>query len=464
MMTPPSQRSYAHHYALFWADIRALLFWLVIGALVGLYTSFWYESIVIALLLYSFWRMYALQRFSAWMNKSVNTPAPETLGGLSVVAELLYDNRKTDRQAQQKLIGLIKKIRSSLLALQDAVILLNDNDGLEWWNQAAEDLLRLSSSDQGSSIFNLIPVPEFKQYYQTTGAPNNGIHMVSWSDPGRYLKCEVTNFGAEKLLIIYDVTRLQHLEQMRRDFVANVSHELRTPLTVLMGYLETFSDQPDINPKWQRGFTLMTQQTARMNNIVNDLLLLSRLENEEKPTMSRIDMTSLLGQLLDDARVYNKAFAHDISLHIDTDYDLYGAELYLTSALSNLIINAIKYTPKGGKIDIYWQTYAKGCQFCVTDNGIGIAPEHISRLTERFYRVDSGRSRATGGTGLGLAIVKHTLYQHHAQLNIESTVGQGSSFRILFAKESVCPPDNGSSSVGKKVDSNNEFNHQLLLR
>lgn len=462
MMTPPSpKRSRAHHYELFWADIRALLFWLVIGALIGLYTSFWLESIIVALLLYSFWRMYALQRFSVWMNKSINTPAPETLGGLSVVAGLLYDNRKQERHAQQKLIGLIKKIRSSLLSLQDAVILLNDNDGLEWWNQAAEDLLALQSTDQGNSIFNLIPVPEFKQYYETTGAPNNGIHMVSWTDPGRYLKCEVTNFGGEKLLIIYDVTRLQHLEQMRRDFVANVSHELRTPLTVLMGYLETFSDQPDIAPQWQRGFTLMTQQTARMNNIVNDLLLLSRLENEEKPAMSRIDMSKLLNQLLDDARVYNKEFGHDISLHIDTDYDLYGAELYLTSALSNLVVNAIKYTPKGGNIVIRWQAGLEGCTFSVTDNGIGIAAHHISRLTERFYRVDSGRSRATGGTGLGLAIVKHVLYQHQARLDIESIEGHGSIFHILFAPESVCPPAHGlekalSSRAPDESDSSDE--------
>lgn len=154
-------------------------------------------------------------------------------------------------------------------------------------------------------------------------------------------------------------------------------------------------------------------------------------------------MSKLLNQLLDDARVYNKEFGHDISLHIDTDYDLYGAELYLTSALSNLVVNAIKYTPKGGNIVIRWQAGLEGCTFSVTDNGIGIAAHHISRLTERFYRVDSGRSRATGGTGLGLAIVKHVLYQHQARLDIESIEGHGSIFHILFAPESVCPPAHG---------------------
>lgn len=439
MMTPPnSKQRPAHSRALLWADIRWLLFWLSGGVALGLYSDYLLESIIAALLLYSLWRMYTLQRFNAWINKPVNTPAPDMLGGLSVVASQLYQNRKQEKLTQQKMMGLVKKIRSSLLALQDAVILLNDTDGLEWWNQAAEDLLALHSSDQGKSVFKLITVPEFRQYYQTTAAPNNGIHLVSWQDPSRYLKCEVTHFGGEKLLIIYDVTRLQHLEQMRRDFVANVSHELRTPLTVLMGYLETFSVQPDIAPQWQRGFTLMTQQTARMNSIVNDLLLLSRLENEEKPALSCIDMRRLLTQLYDDAKVYNKEYQHQISLQINTDSELYGAELYLNSALLNLVVNAIKYTPKGGNIIISWTATVKGCRFAVTDDGIGIAPQHIARLTERFYRVDSGRSRATGGTGLGLAIVKHALYQHHASLHIESNEGQGSTFSILFPVASIC--------------------------
>lgn len=190
----------------------------------------------------------------------------------------------------------LKKIRSALRALRDAVILLNDDDGLEWWNQAAEDLLLLQSADHGKSIFDFINVPEFRQYYQSMVTPNDGVHMKSWQDPNRYLKCELTPFGDEKLLIIYDVTRLQHLEQMRRDFVANVSHELRTPLTVLMGYLENFSDQEDMPRQWRRGFELMTQQTARMNRVVNDLLLLSRIEIEETHELHYIDMTKLLTQ------------------------------------------------------------------------------------------------------------------------------------------------------------------------
>ncbi|HAV47812.1 MULTISPECIES: phosphate regulon sensor histidine kinase PhoR [Psychrobacter] len=333
---------------------------------------------------------------------------------------------------QQNSTDQLQKIRSALRALRDAVILLNGDDGLEWWNQAAEDLLLLQSADHGKSIFDFINVPEFHQYYQNKITPNDGVHMKSWRDPNRYLKCELTPFGDEKLLIIYDVTRLQHLEQMRRDFVANVSHELRTPLTVLMGYLENFSDQEEMPRQWRRGFELMTQQTARMNRVVNDLLLLSRIEIEETHELHYIDMTKLLTHVYDDAQAYNQEYGHTLHLQIDTYDGLYGSEMYLNSALSNLVINAIKYTPKGGNIVISWAKVAEGCRFAVTDNGIGIAPEHVARLTERFYRVDSGRSRETGGTGLGLAIVKHVLYQYDTTLQIASTEGKGSTFSAVF--------------------------------
>lgn len=341
-------------------------------------------------------------------------------------------SNRSEPIAQDYASDQLTKIRSALRALRDAVILLNEDDNLEWWNQAAEDLLSLQLGDEGKSIFDFIRVPEFRQYYQATTAPGDGVHIESWQDPKRYLKCELTPFGNEKLLIIYDVTRLQHLEEMRRDFVANVSHELRTPLTVMMGYLENFSDQPDMPPHWRRGFELMSQQTARMNRIVNDLLLLSRIEIEETHELNYIDMTRLLTHVYDDAQAYNQEYGHTIHLQIDTYDGLYGSEMYLNSALSNLVINAIKYTPKGGNIAISWTKTASGCRFAVEDNGIGIAPQHIARLTERFYRIDKGRSRATGGTGLGLAIVKHVLYQHEANLQIESVEGVGSTFSMVF--------------------------------
>ena len=444
-----------HSKSLFWADFKWLLFWIVVGGCIGGYLEFsgkgsvaW--GLVVGLLVYYVWRLYAIQQFYNWLSRSLTLPPPEFSGGLSFVATELYQSKKQEQLTHQKMMGLVKKIRSSLLALQDAVILLDKNDCLEWWNQSAEKLLNLRSEDQGHSILQLIDTAEFHDYYIHATSPNDGLRLQSWQDPERYLQCEVTHFGQEKLLIIYDVTRLQHLEQMRKDFVANVSHELRTPLTVIMGYIETFSDQPDLEPKWQRGFSLMAQQTRRMNSIINDLLLLSRLENEEITTPTCVDMPKMLAHLFDDAQIYNKEYGHLIDLHIDSQKNLYGSEMYLNSALLNLVTNAIKYTPKGGEISISWQEVKGGCLFAVSDNGIGIAQTHIERLTERFYRVDSGRSRATGGTGLGLAIVKHVLYQHDASLKIESTEGQGSTFKVFFPSSRVC----GESSE-KGVDKSN---------
>lgn len=418
---------------LLWSDFKWLITLTLLGTLFGHYII---DSvplgIIVGLLIYNVWRLYAVQQFYGWMRKSLTLPPPELSGSMTFMANQLYESKKQEQMTHQKMMGLIKKIRSSLLALQDAVILLDKDDSLEWWNQAAETLLELRSEDQGRSILDLINVPEFTDYYVNAVSPNDGVRLRSWRDYERFLQCEVTHFGTEKLLIIYDVTRLQHLEQMRKDFVGNVSHELRTPLTVLMGYIETFSDQPDLDPKWQRGFSLMTQQTERMNRIINDLLLLSRLENEEAISSERVDMPKLMTSIFDDTQAYNRDYCHLIDLHIDSQLDVYGSYSYLNSALLNLVINAIKYTPKGGIVRITWQEVKDGCLFSVQDNGIGVAPEHLERLTERFYRVDSGRSRSTGGTGLGLAIVKHVLYQHGAKLKVESEEDRGSTFSVFF--------------------------------
>lgn len=233
------------------------------------------------------------------------------------------------------------------------------------------------------------------------------------------------------LITLQDHTQLQHLEQMKTDFVGNVSHELRTPLTVILGYLENFSHATDIKPAWARGIKLMQEQAVRMNDLINDLLMLSRLESDESKPKVAVDMPRLLMQVFDHAQAGNQQ-GHLIDVHLDTNKNVLGIEAYLYSAILNLVMNAIKYTPAGGEIDIIWEEVGDEAHLSVIDNGIGISQEHLSRLTERFYRVDSGRSRATGGTGLGLAIVKHVLNKHDARLEIESKEGSGSIFRIIF--------------------------------
>ncbi len=255
-------------------------------------------------------------------------------------------------------------------------------------------------------------------------------------------KNHASSNDAHVLLKISNHTYIHHLEQMRTDFVGNVSHEMRTPLTVLMGYIETFLNVPNLESKWQRGLTLMNEQARRMNNLVNDLLMLSRLEHDDKEQLIQVDMPRVLMQVFDDARASNKEYGHLLDIHLDTERHVLGLEQYLYSAILNLVINAMKYTPsdsretgRQGEISILWEEVAEGGLLSITDNGIGIEETHLARLTERFYRVDSGRSRATGGTGLGLAIVKHVLHKHDASLQIESVLGQGSTFKILFPKD-----------------------------
>ncbi len=238
-------------------------------------------------------------------------------------------------------------------------------------------------------------------------------------------------------------THIEHLERVRRDFIANVSHELRTPLTVIHGYLETLlKENNHTTPLHQKIFTQMYQHSIRMETIIDDLLLLARLENEDEPhhSCSRIDISAMLHALHLDFKMICRKKKQKIHLHADSRVFLEGSDDELKSLFSNLIINAIKYTPDKGQIDISWYADEQGNGiFCVKDNGIGIAADDIPRITERFYRVDKSRSRESGGTGLGLAIAKHVLVKHHGHLQIESTPQQGSTFTCLFPPEIVTP-------------------------
>jgi two-component system phosphate regulon sensor histidine kinase PhoR len=231
------------------------------------------------------------------------------------------------------------------------------------------------------------------------------------------------------------VNHIQNLERMRQDFVANVSHELRTPLTVIHGYLELLIEQDmDDNKPWKKIFLQMQQQTLRMENLIENLLLLSRLETQEEkaPLGKRINVSHLLAIIVDEAIELSGDSQHQFKLNTDKNLYIDGHEEELRSLFSNIIFNAVKYTPDGGTIIINWQQKNKQANFSVQDSGIGIAAEHIPKLTERFYRVDPARSRSSGGTGLGLAIAKHVLIRHQAMLNIRSALGKGSLFTCIF--------------------------------
>lgn len=418
-------------------DLRLLLFFLVIASLIGLGAGYFWSCIFVAFVVFFALQLRSLYLVNEWISNRPYDVPPNLNGIWGALLFNVYRAQRQERIVQAEMVGLIDRAQSSLVALAEAVVLIDDQHQIEWWNPAAEKLLGISPLDRGRNLLSILRQPSFIEYFNHSEQSPDGIRLQAQMDEERYVQVKLTRFGGEsRLLVAYDTTRVHNLEQMRKDFVDNISHELRTPLTVLSGYIETFTDQDDITPRWKRAFTQMQSQTKRMNALVNDLLLLSNLENNKKVAKNQIiDMANLMNQIFDDARAYNLDYGHTLNLDIDSHCDLIGSDIEIASAFSNLITNAIKYTPPGGIITIGWHEAGDHAFFSVQDNGIGIDPKHLPRLTERFYRVDSARSRQTGGTGLGLAIVKHVLMQHGAHLEITSKENEGSTFTAVFPKE-----------------------------
>ncbi len=418
-------------------DLRLLAFFLLIAALIGFGIGYLWVCILIAFGVFFALQLRSLYLVNDWISNRPYDVPPNLDGIWGALLFNVYRAQRQERIVQAEMVGLIDRAQSSLVALAEAVVLIDELHQIEWWNPAAEKLLGIQQLDHGRNILSILRQPSFIEYFSNIDLAPDGLKMKSSVLEDHYVQVKLTRFGREsRLLVAYDVTRMHNLEQMRKDFVDNISHELRTPLTVLSGYIETFTDQEDLNPRWKRAFDQMQSQTRRMNALVNDLLLLSRLENDKKVAKNQIiEMPSLMNQLYDDAHAYNVDYGHTLNLEIDSHCDLIGSDVELASAFSNLVTNAIKYTPKGGTVTIGWHDDGTHGYFTVEDTGIGINPKHLPRLTERFYRVDSARSRQTGGTGLGLAIVKHVLMQHQAYLEIESKENRGSLFKVVFPKE-----------------------------
>ena len=418
-------------------DLRLLAFLLLIASLIGIGIGYFWILIFIAFAIFFILQLRSLYLVNEWISNRPYDVPPNLDGIWGALLFNVYRAQRQERIVQAEMVGLIDRAQSSLVALAEAVVLIDESHQIEWWNPAAEKLLGIQPLDRGRNILTILRQPSFIEYFNHIDQAPDGLKMKSSAFEDHYVQVKMTRFGGEsRLLVAYDVTRMHNLEQMRKDFVDNISHELRTPLTVLSGYIETFTDQEDLNPRWKRAGEQMQSQSRRMNALVNDLLLLSRLEGNKQIAKNQIiEMPSLMNQLFDDAQAYNVDYGHTLNLEIDSHCDLIGSDMELASAFSNLITNAIKYTPKGGTITMGWHDDGVQGYFTVEDTGIGIDPKHLPRLTERFYRVDSARSRQTGGTGLGLAIVKHVLMQHGAHLEIESKENQGSTFKVVFPKE-----------------------------
>ncbi|MBK9186402.1 MAG: phosphate regulon sensor histidine kinase PhoR [Moraxellaceae bacterium] len=422
--------------ALLKAELLRLGYLLCSFAVIGWMFHLTVQFLFIAIAVYLSLHLRNLHKLHRWLKTNPQDYPPNVSGVWEDIAQSIYRLQKQERAAQLNLLGIIQRARESVAALDEAIVLVDSQGNLEWWNAAAEKLLGFKQPiDMGKPITNLIRDPAFIDFFEQGGG-KDALKLPSWTQANHYVQYEVTRFGDnDRLLIAYDITRLHQLEQIRKDFVANVSHELRTPLTVLSGYVETFVDNDEFPARINRVFAQMQQQTKRMSNLVNDLLLLSRLESDTiKQEAKPINMTYLLEQLRLEALAYDPEKQHAIMVHVDSPMLLMGIENDLRSAFSNLITNAIKYTPACGAVTIRWSHDAKYGYLSVQDNGIGIEHQHIPRLTERFYRVDAARSSATGGTGLGLAIVKHVLLQHNAMLNIDSKANKGSTFTCIFPK------------------------------
>jgi len=428
--------------------IRHMLL-LVTGCLViGLITGYYGWSLALGLGLYLGWTLKQLLRLHEWLRLHKPDEAPPDGYGLwGEVFDSIYHLQRRDQRVRGRLQAVIDRVQESTAALKDAVVMLDSDGNLEWWNRAAETLLGLKTpQDSGQPVTNLVRHPRFKEYFEQDSYAEP-LEIPSPTNDRMRIQLYITRYGNnEHLMLVRDVTRIHQLEQMRKDFIANVSHELRTPLTVISGYLETLLDNvEDVNPRWTRALQQMQQQGGRMQTLLNDLLLLAKLEATDYPSDNQpVAIDSLLQSIKSDALALSGQRNQQITLEADPSIQLKGSEAELRSAFSNLVFNAVKYTPAEGHIRIRWWGDEQGAHLSVQDSGIGIDNKHLPRLTERFYRVDSSRNSNTGGTGLGLAIVKHVLLRHRARMEISSVPGHGSTFTCHFVPVQVSKSRTGS--------------------
>jgi two-component system, OmpR family, phosphate regulon sensor histidine kinase PhoR len=335
---------------------------------------------------------------------------------------------------KRRVLVLLREFRRMTSAMPDGAVLLGQNREILWFNRTAGRWLDLKRKvDYGIRIDNLVRNPDFVEYLDRRGATAPPrIHLPKSGDRWLLVRLVTTNATGQQLLILRDVTSEARLESMRKDFVANASHELRSPLTVISGYLDALADEAGLDATWQGPVQEMRRQSDRMRSIVQDLLELSRLEaHGGEAEATEVDVGGMLALIRKDALARPQHPA-TIELHLDSNALLQGSESELHSIFANLVSNAVKYTPADGRVDIRWWTDARGGHLEVRDTGIGIPAEHLPRLTERFYRVDAGRSRKLGGSGLGLAIVKHALQRHGGRMDVASVEGKGSTFTCHF--------------------------------
>lgn len=403
----------------------AIIAAVALGLIFG-HIGLWLTAVLGGTLAWQFANLYRLQR---WLRHRSHEDPPDMGGVWGDVVALIGRIYRRKQFHKRRVTQMFREFRRLSAALPDGVVLLSPVREILWFNRTAARLLGLQrKADLGMPIENLVRHPEFSRYLRGPGG-GAGV-VVRLQDAERWLTLVVIPAGGQLLLLARDVTREARLEQMRTDFVANASHELRSPLTVIAGYLDQLADDDGLGAEWRAPVADMRRQADRMREIVEDLLELSRLEaSADEAPMAWVDMPALLRDGMHEARA---TALSRCELQIESGDGLLGSERELHSIVSNLVSNAVKYTPAEGLVTVRWWRDAMGAHLSVADTGIGIAAEHLPRLTERFYRVDRSRGRASGGSGLGLSIVKHGLQRHGGTLEIASIEGRGSTFTAHF--------------------------------
>nr|WP_236886831.1 phosphate regulon sensor histidine kinase PhoR [Dickeya chrysanthemi] len=400
---------------------------LLLGLIIGYLPWFLLASVLAALC----WNFYNQLRLSYWLWVDRSMTPPPGRWSWEPLFYGLYQMQLRNRRRRRELALLIKRFRSGAESLPDAVVITTEEGGIIWCNRLAQHLLSFRwPEDNGQNILNLLRYPEFTQYMQQQDFSRP---LTLTLKNAHHVEFRVMPYSEGQLLMVArDVTQMHQLEGARRNFFANVSHELRTPLTVLQGYLEMMSDESLDGALQSKALHTMQEQTRRMDGLVRQLLTLSRIEAATAIDLNeKVDIPLMLRGLKREADTLSQG-RHEIVFRVNEQLQVFGNEEQLCSAVSNLVYNAINHTPSGTRIEVCWQQTPQGAQFQVSDNGPGIAAEHLPRLTERFYRVDKARSRQTGGSGLGLAIVKHALSHHDTRLEILSEEGAGSRFMFTL--------------------------------
>ncbi|MFZ3041488.1 MAG: phosphate regulon sensor histidine kinase PhoR [Thiobacillus sp.] len=416
----------------------ALILWAASGWVVALGFLAGIQAYV---MLRRLWQEYRLSR---WLENPDEVDPPDAGGSWGDIFYRLQKLQRRQRASRSELSNALEQFEHAAMAVPDGMVILNDDERIDWCNPASRKYMGLDCErDRGQFIRYLMRQADFLDFL---AAADYARRLVCKSPINRdvTLSLQLVPFGeGKKLLVARDITDLERVDAMRRDFIANVSHELRTPLTVVGGFVETMADAPELPPdEARRYFDLMLDHTRRMQHLLDDLLTLSRLESTDHTLKDEpVNVVELAHALKTEAESLSHG-RHRVSLQLDSSAGLKGSLQEIRSALGNLVSNAVRYTPDGGEITLAWRERNGEGIFSVTDTGEGIAAEHIPRLTERFYRVDRSRSRETGGTGLGLAIVKHVLTRHDARLNVQSIPGKGSTFSAIFPAQRLraAPP------------------------